>query len=147
MGRKLGTVGSRGDSTVACTPAVCRRSPLRLASVEDSDTAAGNLQVKVILAQIVSRVGDLHDHALAGDCSRGEGQLVARAAVVRLSLADDGGSSKAVGQAAVHHEGNVVVADVRGSSVAAGCRARGQDADSVLRAGLHGRSDGGLAVP
>lgn len=67
-----------------------------MASVEDTDTASGDLQVKVVVAQVAASVGDLDDHLLALDLARAERQLVATAAEIALGLSADACSSETV---------------------------------------------------
>jgi len=92
---------------------------LRLAAIEDSNSTTGNLEVKVVVAQITSGVGDLDHHFLADDWTGGECDFVASAARLVLGLANDCSSSEAIGDGIVDHERNVVVANVGGATVAA----------------------------
>jgi hypothetical protein len=90
---------------------------LGLASVEDSDTTSGDLEVKVILSQICSSIDDLNNHLLSIDWSRSEGQFVAGATRLVLALSSNASSSKSVSDV-VDDEGLVIVANKGRSTVA-----------------------------
>ena len=51
-----------------------RSAELRLAPIEDADTAARHGDIEVVVTQVTSRAGGLDDHGLASHRSRGEGE-------------------------------------------------------------------------
>ena len=68
------------------SPPLVLGAELARASIEDSESTAGNLQVEVILAEITTGVGHLNDELFASDRARCEDQRVARTAPVSFSL-------------------------------------------------------------
>jgi hypothetical protein len=90
---------------------------LGLASVEDSNTTSGDLEVKVVLSQICSSIDNLNNHFLSIDGARSEGQFVTGTARLILALSSDAGSSESVSDV-VDDEGLVIVAHKGRSTVA-----------------------------
>jgi hypothetical protein len=90
---------------------------LGFASVKDSNTTSGDLEVKVILSQICSSIDDLNNHFLSIDGARSEGQFVASTARLILALSSDDGSSKSVSDI-VDDERLIIVTNEGRSTVA-----------------------------
>jgi hypothetical protein len=67
----LVALAARADAAVAFAGDTAE---LRRAAVEETDAAAGHLDVEVVAAQIATGVCRLDDHGLAGYGARGEGE-------------------------------------------------------------------------
>jgi hypothetical protein len=81
-GRKVRALALRADATVlsASVPAAV----LSIAAVEKTHTTTGHKDIKVVAAEVSTRVGSLYDHGFTGCGSGGEGELVALAAPCAL---------------------------------------------------------------
>ena len=129
--RQLVALVSARHAAVPLTPAVGWSTPLRAASVEDSDATTGYHQVEMALSQIVSSVGRLNDHRLSGDGRVGEGQLITFAA--RIRSAERG---KSVRQIVIDGNRLVVGTGVRRTTVASALRVFICDGSAVLVAAV-----------
>jgi len=67
-------------ATIARSPAVVGRTPLRRTTIEYANASARYLQIKVIRAEIFSSVYYLYNHLFAGYLGAGKRELVAGAA-------------------------------------------------------------------
>jgi len=67
-------------ATIARSPAVVGRAPLRRTTIEYANASARYLQIKVIRAEIFSSVYYLYNHLFAGYLGAGKRELVAGAA-------------------------------------------------------------------
>jgi len=87
-------------TSILSTPARRWCTPFVSATVEDTDTTTWNSKIELVRVEIAASVGGLNDHLLArsGQRSRGEGELVARAAPVGLGFSSDVSSSEAICQ-------------------------------------------------
>jgi len=54
-----------GNTSVPLAPTIRRSAPLRLAAIENADTTAGHLNVKLVMRHITASVDCLNDHHLA----------------------------------------------------------------------------------
>lgn len=107
-------------SAVPVTPSIVTGTPLRLAAVENADSASRDLQVKLVAADIAADIGRLNYHGLAGHRSGIELELVAFAAIgVAVSV-----GGKTVGNVSVHYQRTLVAARVGWAIVAAALRVR-----------------------
>jgi hypothetical protein len=112
--------GTGRHATVLGAPAVCRRSPFAGAAVVDADATTGDLpshqyisqrlqtnpwpthcQVKVILAEVTTSIGDLHHHGLARDRATGECELIALTAPLTLATTSQLGRREAIAQVGI----------------------------------------------
>jgi len=78
-GWKLGTVGPGRDSSILSSPSTRGCAPLGSASVINSNTTSGNVQIKLMIGRrdIGAGIGSLDVHNLARDWAGSEGELVA----------------------------------------------------------------------
>lgn len=88
--------------------------------------------IKVVLAEIATSVGRLHNHLLAIDRPTRKSKLVAGAAPVRLSLAVDAHRRPAVGEVVVDGPRAVARAHVRAAAVVAAGRGAAAVVEGVV---------------
>ena len=120
---------------------------LRGAAVKEAHAATGHKDIELVVRNVASGVGGLHNHGLAGSRAVGEGELVARAAPAALVTTVDGSGGETVGELVVDGPGLVVGASVGRTAFAA------RDSERVperVVAGIAGTGrgvDGGLVRP
>jgi len=135
---------------IPTSPSLIRSSPLWLASVEETNSSSGDLEIKMIFLfspkspvsqttitcrmqfiqsqdyestypKISSSIGDLNNHLLSSDRSASECEFIASTAPVGLALSRDMSRSKSISQVIIHSPWLVIVASVCGCKDAKNC--------------------------
>jgi hypothetical protein len=155
------------DAAVLRTPAIGRSAPLCGACVVNTNTATGHSDVEVIVSEVATRIGGLHDHLLATDgagCERQSNHrcqslrlyvserlqdiLIAGTAPVALRLVSKLDSCKPIRKAIVDRPGRLVGAhEGRATALAAVLRSHVGERVVALVAALDGLIHVGLAGP
>ena len=116
--RELGA-SVAAKTTILGSPARSRSTPLSSASVEETDSATGDGEIELALADVGAGVGGLDDHLLASNRGGSEGELVTRAAGVGFGETS-GDGSETVCEVVGDDPGRLVGAHVGVAAIARG---------------------------
>lgn len=146
------TSGGITDTTITSSPARIRSIPLRLTTVEQTNTTTRHKQIKVsnvstIGTQITTSVGNLNNHLLTSNGRRGEGKFVTGTAPLTFRGANKSGSSKTISKVVIDSPRLVVVTDKGVTTSTTTLHIVINYSDTILGARIYRSRDLGFTVP